>query len=93
MKCGNKLYLCLNQYGVANNSHCTTFKAAVVSYVVKYDRTNKDKEDKDLFIDPQEFVVGYSEAPEQPQSSARPICHPHAMTRAGREAATIRIAA
>ena len=29
-----------------------------------------DKEDKDLFIGPQEFVVGYSKAPEQPQSSA-----------------------
>ena len=28
--------------------------------------------DKDLFIGPQEFVVGYSKAPEQPQSSARP---------------------
>ena len=52
----------------------------------------KDK-DKDLFIGPQEFVVGYSKAPEQPQSSARPICHSHAMTRTGREPATIRIAA
>ena len=49
--------------------------------------------DKDLFIGPQEFVVGYSKAPEQPQSSARPICHSHAMTRTGREPATIRIAA
>ena len=38
------------------------------------------KEEEDLFIDPQEFVVGYSKAPEQPQSSARPICHSHAMT-------------
>ena len=45
----------------------------------------KDKEDKDLFIGPQEFVVGYSKAPEQPQSSARPICHSHTMTRMGRE--------
>ena len=53
---------------------------------------DKDK-DKDLFIDPHEFVVGYSKAPEQPQSSARPICHSHAMTRTGREPATIRIAA
>ena len=52
----------------------------------------KDK-DKDLFIGPQEFVVGYSKAPEQPQSSARPICHSHAVTRTGREPATIRIAA
>ena len=34
--------------------------------------SHKDK-DKDLFIGPQEFVVGYSKAPEQPQSSARPI--------------------
>ena len=31
----------------------------------------------------QEFVVGYSKAPEQPQSSARPICHSHTMTRTG----------
>ena len=53
---------------------------------------DKDK-DKDLFIGPQEFVVGYSKAPEQPQSSARPICHFHTMTRAGREPATVRIAA
>ena len=49
---------------------------------------DKDK-DKDLFIGPQEFVVGYSKAPEQPQSSTRPICHSHAMTRTGREPATI----
>ena len=53
---------------------------------------DKDK-DKDLFIGPQEFVVGYSKAPEQPQNSARPICHSHAMTRSGREPATIHIAA
>ena len=52
----------------------------------------KDK-DKDLFIGPQKFVVRYSKAPEQPQSSARPICHSHAMTRMGREPATICIAA
>ena len=49
--------------------------------------------DKDLFIGPQEFVVEYFKAPEQPQSSARLICHSHAMTRTGREPATIRIAA
>ena len=55
---------------------------------------NKDKDkDKDLFIGRQEFVVGYSKAPEQPQSSARPICHSHAMTNTGREPATIYIAA
>ena len=53
---------------------------------------DKDK-DKDLFIGPQEFVVGYSKAPEQPQSSARPMCHSHTMTNTGREPATIRIAA
>ena len=52
----------------------------------------KDK-DKDLFIGPQEFVVGYSKAPEQPQSSAKPICRSHTMTRTGREPATVRIAA
>ena len=49
--------------------------------------------DKDLFIGPQEFVMGYSKAPEQPQCSARPIYHSHAVTRTGREPATIRIAA
>ena len=48
---------------------------------------------KDLFIGPQEFVVGYSKAPEQPQSSARPMCHSHTMTNMGRDPATIRIAA
>ena len=37
--------------------------------------------------------MGYAKAPEQLQSSARPICHSHAMTRTGREPATIRIAA
>ena len=37
--------------------------------------------------------MGYSKAAEQPQSSARPICHSHAKTRTGREPATIRIAA
>ena len=48
---------------------------------------------KDLFIHPQEFVVGYSKAPEQPQSSATPIYHSHAMTNTGGEPATICIAA
>ena len=47
----------------------------------------------DSFIGLQEFVVGYSKAPEQPQSSARPICHSHTMTSTGRESATIHIAA
>ena len=37
--------------------------------------------------------MGYSKAPEQPQSRARPICHSHAMTSTGREPATICIAA
>ena len=37
--------------------------------------------------------MGYSKVPEQPQSSARPICHSHTMTRTGHEPATIRIAA
>ena len=37
--------------------------------------------------------MGYSKAPEQPQSSARPICHSHAMTRTGREPATIHTSA
>ena len=39
------------------------------------------------------LVVGYSKTPEQPQSSARPICHSHAMANTGREPATIHIAA
>ena len=60
-------------------------------YTAVKDR-DKDK-DKDLFIGPQEYVVGYSEAPEQPQSSARPICHFQAMTRTGHEPTTVRIAA
>ena len=42
---------------------------------------------KDLFIGQQEIVVGNSKAPEQLQSSARPICHSHAMMRTGREPA------
>ena len=39
----------------------------------------KDK-DEDSFISLQGFVVGYSKVPEQPQSSARPICHSHTIT-------------
>ena len=39
------------------------------------------------------LFVEYSKAPEQPQSSARPICHSHTMMNLGRETATIRIAA
>ena len=52
----------------------------------------KEKEEGFIYL-PQEFVVRYSKAPEQPQRSARPICHSHVMTRTGREPATIRIAA
>ena len=37
--------------------------------------------------------MGYSKAIEQPQSSARPMCHSHAMPSKGREPVTIRIAA
>ena len=37
--------------------------------------------------------MGYSKAPKQPQSSARPIYHSLAMTITGREPATIRIVA
>ena len=29
------------------------------------------------------LFVGYSKAPEQPQSSARPICQPHTMANTG----------
>ena len=39
------------------------------------------------------LFVGYSKAPEQPQSGTRPVCQPHTMTRTGREPATIHIAA
>ena len=42
----------------------------------------KDK-DIDSVIGPQEFVMGYSKAPDQPKSSARPICHSHTMTSTG----------
>ena len=55
-------------------------------------KLHKDK-DKDSFIGQQEFVLGYSKAPEQPQSSARLICHSHTTTSTEREPATIRIAA
>ena len=39
------------------------------------------------------LFVGHSKAPEQPQSSARPIYQSHTITNTGREPATIRIAA
>ena len=57
---------------------------------IRYDKEDKDK---DLSIGPQEFVVGYSKAPKQPQSSARPTCHSHAMTRTGYEPTTMCTAA
>ena len=40
-----------------------------------------------------QLFVGYSKAPEQPQSRARPICHSHTMMNTGREPATICITA
>ena len=56
--------------------------------------TDKDKDkDKDSFTGSLEFVVGYSKAPKQLQRSARPTCQSHAMTRMGREPATICIGA
>ena len=61
--------------------------------VIKFAAIKDKDKDKDLFIGPQEFVVGYSKAPEQPQSSARPICHSHVMANTGREPATVCIAA
>ena len=72
--------------------HATMLSLWATQLFKRLELNHKDK-DKDLFIGPQEFVVGYSKAPEQPQSSARPICHSHAMTRTGREPATIRTAA
>ena len=48
--------------------------------------------DKDSFFGLQKFVVGYSKAPEEPQSSARPVCHSHTVMSPGREPATTRIA-
>ena len=66
----------------------------ILKFDLDLDLECKDKDkDKNLFIGPQEFVVRYSNAPEQPQSSARPICHSHTMMRSGHEPATIRIAA
>ena len=84
----------------SNTSHLCIYSWSAVEWVWwKRERVGgvsldhyKDK-DKDLFIGPQEFVVGYSKAPEQPQSSARPMCHSHTMMNTGREPATIRIAA
>ena len=46
-----------------------------------------------LLIITHETFVGYSKAPEQSQSSARPICQSRTMRSTGREPATIRIAA
>ena len=46
-----------------------------------------------LLIITHEIFVGYSKAPKQPQSSARPICQFHTMTSTGREPVTIRITA
>ena len=71
----------------ATKSH-TDSKSFIVtnSKCIEGPKEVKDKDkDKDLFIGPQQFVVGYSKAPEHPQSSARPICHSHAMTRTGCE--------
>ena len=39
------------------------------------------------------LFVGYSKAPEQPQTNARPICQSHTITSTGCEPATIRTAA
>ena len=66
------------------------WKSLVTLFTIYKDKEDKDK---DLFIGLQEFVVGYSKAPEQPQSSARPMCHSHAMTRTGLEPATLHTAA
>ena len=77
---------------VTNSTIKTMHHTAYSIRRISFYKDDKDK-DKDLFIGPQELVVGYSKAPEQPQSSARPICYSHAMARTGREPATIRIAA
>ena len=63
--------------------------AFIFHFIVVVDATKYKDKDKDLFIIPQEFVVGHSKAPEQPQSSARPICHSDAMTTTGHEPITI----
>ena len=82
--------------GISNNNWCV-FQLVFYTVAIPFCRDNyKDKDedkDKDLFIGPQEFVVGYSKAPEQPQRSARPVCHSHAVTRTGCKPATIRTAA
>ena len=75
------------------NLHGTKVESIISksSFIPSYLK-DKDK-DKDPFIGPQEFVVGYSKAPKQTQSSAGPICHSPAMTSTGREPAIIHIAA
>ena len=77
---------------ISNNPKAFTMTHVFSNGAILLEIRDKEKE-KDLFIGLQEFVVGYSKAPEQSQSSARPICHSHAMTRTGREPATICIAA
>ena len=59
----------------------------------KYHKHKDKDKDQDLFIGPQEFIVGYSKGPEQPQSSARPVCQSHTMTSMGCEPTIICIAA
>ena len=75
---------------------CAKGHIAVPEATFEYDcctiQTRIRIKNKDLFIGPQEFAVGYSKAPEPPQSSARPMYHSHTMTNTGREPATIRIA-
>ena len=79
---------------ITNCSNISSYSPGLkASFVYMNNLAETKDKDKDLFIGPQEFVVGYSRAPEQPQSSARPICHSHTMTRTGREPATVRIAA
>ena len=73
-----------------------SFRVLIVQCVeslIRKDITDISVIMKDPFIGPQEFVVGYSKAPKQPQSSAGPTCHSHAMKSTGHEPATIRIAA
>ena len=75
------------------SKRCVGTKLTITCFLDNFNVCAGKDKDKDSFIGPQEFVVGCSKAPEQPQSSARPICQSHTMTNTGREPATIHIAA
>ena len=89
----------LNSINISLKCPCKKHKLHDIVYPCiipeKFFSVNKDKDkDNNPFIGPQEFVVGYSKAPEQPQSSAWPIYMSFShYDEDGREPATISIAA